>query len=127
LGLVGSLRAEAERRNTLAPDDGPVVRVETCGADEPMPAAVEDVAYGIALEALNNAVRHAGARTCTIRVTGGEALQMAVEDDGCGLPDDVVAGVGLGSMHDQAGEIGGSCVVRPRPGGGTVVAVRLPW
>ncbi|MEA2844662.1 MAG: hypothetical protein QOJ69_2333, partial [Actinomycetota bacterium] len=48
------------------------------------------------------------------------------EDDGAGLAPDHVPGVGLKSMQERAAELGGTCAVEPRPGGGTIVRARLP-
>jgi signal transduction histidine kinase len=42
------------------------------------------------------------------------------------MPDNVVPGVGLGSMHQRAAELGGSCVVRSEPGSGTTVEATIP-
>ena len=36
------------------------------------------------------------------------------------------AGVGLTSMRERAEELGGSCTLQPRPGGGSIVSARLP-
>ena len=56
---------------------------------------------------------------------GGD-LTVEVTDDGTGLPDGPVAGVGLSSMRERAAEMGGSCRVEPATGGGTRVLARLP-
>ena len=93
----------------------------------PLPAAVEVAAYRIAQEALTNVVRHAHARTCTIRVILDDgSLCLEVSDDGRGLPERPGAGLGLQSMRERAEELGGTCLVEPVPGGGTSVRVRLP-
>ena len=92
-----------------------------------LPAAAEVAAYRITAEAMTNVARHAGARHLRVRlarVTGGVAIEVA--DDGRGLPDDLVPGVGLGSMHQRAAELGGTCVVRGEPGTGTTVEATIP-
>ena len=78
-----------------------------------LPAAVEVAAYRIASEALTNAVRHAGARRCDITLTADEALTVEVTDDGRGLPDDPIPGIGLSSMRERAEELGGSFTATP--------------
>jgi signal transduction histidine kinase len=78
------------------------------------------------LEALTNAVRHANARSCSVRLTCGPDLVIEILDDGHGLPEVVRAGVGLASMHDRAAELGGECVVERAPDAGTRVWARLP-
>ena len=92
----------------------------------PLPAAVKVAAYRIAAEALTNVVRHAGARSCRVRLaTGDGALLVEVTDDGTGIPSDAPAGVGLLSLRERAAELGGTEVTCPA-GGGTAVRARLP-
>jgi signal transduction histidine kinase len=93
---------------------------------DPLSAAVEVAAYRIAVEALTNVVRHAQASSCTVKVIRDGDLIIEVSDDGRGLPPEMSRGVGLHSMHERAEELGGSCTIAARPGGGTLVAVRLP-
>ncbi len=90
-------------------------------------AAVEEAAYWILAEAMANVLRHARASRCwvTLRV-GDDALHMTIADDGQGLPARMRPGVGVGSMRERAAEIGGSCEMQPRNGGGTEVVVCLP-
>jgi signal transduction histidine kinase len=90
-----------------------------------LPAAVEVAAYRIAQEALTNVVRHAHARTCTVRLEMGDVLSLEITDDGCGL-NGTQPGVGLSSMRERAEELGGTCVIGPGAHGGTCVLARLP-
>ena len=53
-------------------------------------------------------------------------LEVEIIDDGVGMPEDRVAGVGLSSMHERAEELGGTLAVEPKPEGGTRVLARLP-
>ena len=124
LGLVGALRAEAAQHERGAL----LVAVEAPVELPPLPAAVEVAAYRIAQEALTNVARHAGARSCTIRLAvDNDALVLEVIDDGRGLRADRGRGVGLASMRERAEELGGTCVVEARPGGGTGVRAALPF
>jgi signal transduction histidine kinase len=91
-----------------------------------LPAAVEVAAYRILQEALTNVVRHAGARTCTVSIQVNDTLDLAVRDDGCGVPADCHAGVGLPSMRERAAELGGTCEITSPPGQGTCLRVSLP-
>lgn len=122
-GLVGALRLAADRLDTPG---APRLEVGSDGRLPDLPAAVEVAAYRIGTEAMTNAVRHAGAATCSLRLSGGDDLTVVVEDDGRGLPTEPRPGVGLVSMHERAAELGGECRVEPRPGGGTRVVARLP-
>lgn len=90
-------------------------------------AAVAAAAYGIAGEAVANAVRHAGAEVCDVSVRlAGHSLVLEVSDDGAGLPQPVVPGGGTRSMRAQAHDHGGRLEVLPCAGGGTVVRAVLP-
>ena len=123
VGLVGALRLAADRLGSTGP---PTLVVESEGRLPDLPAAVEVAAYRIGTEAMTNAVRHAGAAVCSLRLVGGSDLTVVVEDDGRGLPAERRAGVGLASMRERAAELGGECRVEARPGGGTRVVARLP-
>lgn len=120
IGLPDAVRAYLERfplpTDADLPDEFPE-----------LPAAVEEAAYWILVEALTNALRHARACRCLARLeVGGDALTVTVTDNGRGLPEPLRPGVGLGSMRERAAEIGGTCEVRSRQEGGTEVVVRLP-
>ncbi|MFI6704963.1 GAF domain-containing sensor histidine kinase [Nonomuraea sp. NPDC050478] len=124
LGLAGALRAHAIRQpaglrvDVQAPHDLPA-----------LPAATEAAAYRIATEALANTRRHAGATRSWLRVEIADGtLRLEISDDGRGIgPEDRdESGVGLASMRERATELGGSCTIEERPGGGTRVRVELP-
>ena len=126
LGLIAAIREQA-RHSAMAPLQVAVQAPESLPA---LPAAVEVAAYRIVQEALTNVVRHAGARTCVVRLacpTQAEAaLHLLIEDDGRGLPADPRAGVGLTSMRERAVELGGTCAITSGSTGGTRVEVVLP-
>jgi signal transduction histidine kinase len=128
LGLVGAIRNLASKAEAAGagPEGSLQVRVAAPEALGPLPAAVEVAALRIVQEALANVVAHARARTCLVRLALLEALCLEIEDDGVGLAAQPLAGVGLRSMAERAAELGGTCQVAARPGGGTRVAVRLP-
>jgi two-component system NarL family sensor kinase len=60
-------------------------------------------------------------------VATGPTLDVEVTDDGRGIGEDVVAGVGLLSMRERAEELGGHCEVRCPAQGGTTVHAWLPF
>jgi signal transduction histidine kinase len=97
----------------------------------PLSAGVEVAAYRITLEALTNVIRHAQAKHCTIRFSvcrneSSDDLQIEIQDDGKGLPEDRRAGVGSRSMRERAEELGGSCSTENGASHGTRVLVGLP-
>ncbi|UWZ51721.1 sensor histidine kinase [Dactylosporangium aurantiacum] len=123
LGLRGALTAH------LAgwPPGGPHVGVDAPQELPVLPAAVEVAAYMIAVEALANARRHAGATAVRLglRLDGGHLL-VTVTDDGraaTAAPGTAIgAGVGMHSMRERAAELGGTLEVVSSPAGTTVTA-----
>jgi signal transduction histidine kinase len=93
------------------------------------PAGVELAVYYCALEALQNAAKHAGPdaqAVVTLARSPGE-LVFEVRDDGCGFEPGVDGdGIGLVSMRDRIGAVGGRLEVRSAPGAGTSVRGTVP-
>jgi signal transduction histidine kinase len=89
-------------------------------------AAVEVAAFRIASEAMTNVARHSGGSWCLVELTLDGSLRLAVSDNGCGGVSPVRKGVGCTSMVERAAELGGSCTITARPGGGLVVRADLP-
>jgi signal transduction histidine kinase len=99
--------------------------------DEPLPAldpALTTAVFRIAQELLTNVARHAGARRVALRLhADGDALQLQVQDDGCGFAAErAAAGLGLAGIRERAALRGGRVDLRSAPGQGTAVAVSLP-
>lgn len=82
----------------------------------------------IAREAVNNAVRHGGARQITIALAARERFAtLAIRDDGTGFgtaPNQ--SGMGLHIMRYRAGMIGGTLRIDRGGRGSTVVSCRFP-
>ena len=119
LGLAGAIAAHIRRLG-----EGTGVRITLdAGQLTDLPAAVEVAAFRIAVEAVNNAVRHAGAHTCQVRLEIDIPGRLLVEirDDGTG-DGPWRGGVGLLAMRERAAELGGILTAGPGPGGGTVRA-----
>ncbi len=122
LGLVGALRQHA-----LAIDTPQLTcDVIACDPFPELPAAAEVAAFRIAQEALTNVVRHSGAHRATVTLGINGALQLEVHDDGTGIPENYMAGVGLTSMRERATELGGTFAVLSSPRSGTTIDVSLP-
>jgi two-component system, NarL family, sensor kinase len=121
LGLVGAVRAHAARLT----DGGVEVTVDAPDDLGELPAAAEVAAFRIVGEAMTNVARHARATRAHVTIAHrGGLLEVCVSDDGVGVRPGAPAGVGLGSMHQRAAELGGSCVVIGGPG--TTVRAVLP-
>jgi two-component system, NarL family, sensor kinase len=123
-GLVGALREYATRIDTG--NGGLKVSIEAPRPLPALPAAVEVAAYRIAMEAINNTIRHAEARRCTVQFDFEDQLELEIADDGRGVPPDSMSGIGMQSMRERAAELGGTLTVGNRAGGGTSVMARLP-
>lgn len=88
-----------------------------------MSAATEVAAFRILTEAVTNALRHADAAGCSVRVAVvDDALTVTIRDNGRGLGPTPPAGMGLASMRERAAELGGRCVVSSDDTGTTVDA-----
>lgn len=91
--------------------------------------AVATRMYRIAQEAVNNAAKHARAKTVTIAVgSDARGIALDVRDDGVGIPDasDRREGMGLEIMAYRAALIGAELRVERAEAGGTLVHCRLP-
>jgi len=88
--------------------------------------AIETIAYFCAAELLANAVKHSGASTITLTVTGqADLLVLRVSDDGHGGAHPA-AGSGLAGLAQRARTVDGRLEVTSPPGGPTRVTVELP-
>ena len=121
-GLTDALR-------DLAAGTGKVFRCACrCRCDPPVLVPDHTVAvhlYRIAQEAVSNAIKHGKARRIEISLTAnGNAVILAVTDNGTGIPRKLPKrkGMGLGIMRYRAEVIGGILLVEPVSGGGTRVA-----
>lgn len=125
LGLVGALQAHAAQLNK--PHS---LQIQITAWPDPLPplsAAVEVAAYRIALEAMTNAARHAGAHNCAVHLQAEDSrLTLSIVDDGRGLEPHGRTGVGFHSMRERAEELGGKLLVDSGNGGGVQVTAVLP-
>jgi signal transduction histidine kinase len=116
-GLEGALDELAQRS---------VLPVKVSVASGRLHEDVEAAVYFVCSEALANAAKHAGATTMSIETEACEGkLTVRIRDDGRGGAD-AAFGSGLRGLADRVEALGGELVVESPPGGGTVVAARLP-
>jgi signal transduction histidine kinase len=126
--LDGGLVAALERETARFDCEQLAVELACPGQLPAVPAAVEVAAFRIAAEALTNVARHADARHCSVQLSVGRDLVLAVTDDGCGpgAASTDMAGVGVASMRERAEELGGTFRLEPAVPRGTQLEVRLP-
>jgi signal transduction histidine kinase len=99
--------------------DGPVDSATAAGVREQLIPALR--------EALSNVVKHAHATQVSISVrTAGDDIVLDVVDNGVGVSAEAHGGRGLANIDERATTLGGRCTIAAAPGGGTVVAWRVP-
>jgi signal transduction histidine kinase len=125
LGLVAALQARLQ-----AVEGRAGLRTEfKTNLEERLPPDVEEGLYRIALEALNNALKHAQARSIKVQLRQDELRRtepvratMEIVDDGVGFDLATACergGMGLSAMEERAAELGGRLTVESAPGSGT--------
>jgi signal transduction histidine kinase len=124
-GLIGALE---QRLETVERRAGIQARVKVDGEPE-LTADVEEELYGIAQEALNNALKHARATEVVLSIRVDEnSIDLEVADDGRGFDPAVVrdaGGLGLIGMQERADKIEGRLAIHSAPGEGTRVCVSV--
>ncbi|WGX98006.1 sensor histidine kinase [Nocardioides sp. L-11A] len=123
--LASALATLAERFTA----DGLVVRAAVAD-DVMLEASVQVAVYQMASEALLNVRRHAQATRCDVvlRQRADGHVVFSVSDDGIGMAEDRVDGIGLRSMRERAQELGGALRVSSgsAAGTGSRIELRLP-
>jgi signal transduction histidine kinase len=100
------------------------VTVDVC--EDRFHPALEATAYFVVAEALTNVVKHARARAAEVTaLREGDALRVAVRDDGVGGAA-VDASSGLLGLDDRVTSLKGSLSVESPPDGGTRVEAVIP-
>jgi signal transduction histidine kinase len=124
-GLEGALQ---QRLDTVERRSGVEVRLSIAQELE-LPAVVEEELFWIAIEALNNALKHANPTTVTVALRMDEqreipCIALEIADDGIGFDPDAKideGGLGLISMQERVEKLGGELNILSAPGEGTQV------
>jgi len=90
---------------------------------------LERAVYFCCVEAVQNAVKHAGpAAMVRVRLAGSKrGVSFTVDDSGLGFdPSRVRRGSGLTNLADRIGVLGGELSIESRPGMGTRVHAQIP-
>jgi two-component system sensor histidine kinase DesK len=106
-------------------DAGMTVRVTQPEGTLPPPA---NTLFGWAIrEAATNAIRHSGARTCTIAVWAeGDVATLDVTDDGVGGRPSSDGGTGLRGLRERFALVGGAVETSSAPGKGFRLVATVP-
>jgi signal transduction histidine kinase len=124
LGLAAALEwqgREVSRRSQIE------VSVESESVPEDLPDEHKIYIYRLVQEALNNAVRHSGARNAKVVVERlAESIVVRVTDDGRGFDPGRSRGMGILGMEERVKRLGGTLRVESQPGKGTTVTAEFP-
>jgi PAS domain S-box-containing protein len=133
-GLIGALQHRletVERRSQVE------AHLQVEGITH-LPVDLEENLYWIIQEALNNALKHAGAPAIWVRLAalppdadgpapgsyGAFTIQAEVCDNGCGFePATTQMGMGFASMQERVDYLGGTLTIHAAPGAGTTIRV----
>ena len=125
LGLVPALEwqgREVSRHSDIE------VEVESENVSDDLPDGYRVCIYRIVQEALNNSVRHSGARNAKVIVRQSpQGITVRVTDDGRGFDVQRVRGLGLIGMEERVKRLGGSLSLVSNPGQGVIVTAELPF
>ena len=127
LGLtacIGSFCREFSQRHKLE------VRFVHRNIQGEIPKDVSLCLFRIIEEALQNVAKHSGAEDAKVELSGHDnRIDLCVSDNGAGFTLESVkgeAGIGLISMRERVGLVGGHLSVESEPSRGTRIHVRIP-
>jgi signal transduction histidine kinase len=125
VGLVGALQ---QRLDAVERRSGIEVQL-SIEDDLELPRNIEEELFRIAMEALNNALKHANPTKVTVTLRKEEkpditCIELTILDDGIGFDPDgqeSEGGLGLVSMQERIQKLGGELTILSEPGKGTEV------
>lgn len=126
LGLTAAIRDDLRRFESR---HGVRARLHVEGGEPALSPLRATQCYRIFQEALTNVGKHAQASEVEVALrSAGDALQLSVHDDGCGIDTGAMrpGSLGLLNMRERARRIGGTLELSGARGGGTRVSVRVP-
>lgn len=124
LGLAAALEwqgREVSRHSEIE------VSVESESIPEDLPDEHKIYIYRLVQEALNNAVRHSGARNAkVVAERAANSILVRITDDGRGFDPGRSRGMGILGMEERVKRLGGTLRVESQAGKGTTVTAELP-
>lgn len=136
LGLLASLQALVSEHNRRAAGETRFA-LDAQGKFDELPAETAAHVYRIVQEGLNNAARHANARSVAVALrsscdaqSGGRQIELAISDDGIGVARtgvrDRLSGVGLIGVRERVYALSGSFTAEQSPAGGFALRISFP-
>lgn len=128
LPAVRSLAATFEDLFDVELTSGPELAAYDDPGDNRLSPDLRLAIYRVIEEALGNTAKHAGATRSWVRLDVIEStLQVTIADDGGGIDTKAIrGGLGLRSMSQHVGAMGGTVHIGNRDGGGVEVLARFP-
>jgi PAS domain S-box-containing protein len=127
LGLVASCRSFLTR---VSDRHNITVRFDSHDIPTTLPGDIALSLYRVLQEAVQNAVKHSGAREFLVSLTReANEIELTVQDSGCGfVPEEAFKGSGLGltSMKERVRLIGGTLSIDSQLRRGTTIRARVP-
>ena len=122
LGQEGLVRTLEQRFEAVERRAGIKATLAYAASDSlELPQAIERELYYLAMEALNNTVKHAQASAVSVLVELSPLqVKLEIADDGCGFePQQPSGGYGLVHMRERVEKLGGRLQISSAPGAGT--------
>ena len=126
-GLADALKDMADQINKTSHIR---VQLQLYGLNGKMDAIIENTLYRALQELLNNAIKHAGAKTFSAQVVkSNEAITVMVEDDGKGFDEKnmlIIPGGGLSNIRSRIENLKGDFFIDSMENRGTIVSIVIP-
>jgi PAS domain S-box-containing protein len=130
LDFLGLATASSSFCQELAEQQGVEIRFTQHAVPQSLSQENALCLFRVLQEALQNAVKHSGARQFLVDLHGlSDGVELTVSDTGCGFnPHSAVAGHGLGliSMQERMSLVNGHISIESQPGHGTTIRARTP-
>jgi signal transduction histidine kinase len=130
LDYLGLVAASADVCRGMSEQQNIDIQFSSHGISDHVPADVAFCVFRVLQEAVNNAVKHAGARHVTVALRdGGDEIRLEVVDDGIGFDPDAAMtspGLGLISMRERLSLVRGDMIIESRPGRGATIRASVP-
>ncbi|MDZ5473946.1 GAF domain-containing sensor histidine kinase [Bacillus sp. 31A1R] len=95
-----------------------------------LPCKAEETLWRIGQEALANCKKHSGELNITLQfISENQKVKMLISDKGCGFNYDEnkeLPSLGLKSMKDRTEALGGTFILKSKPGDGTTIEIHIP-
>jgi signal transduction histidine kinase len=131
LQYLGLTAAAEEFCRELSDQHGVVIDYVSKGISKDLLPEIALCLYRVLQEALQNAMKHSGARRFEVSLIGiADEIRLTVRDSGTGFDPEQVAqkrGLGITSMKERLKLVGGKLSIESRPGFGTGIHAHVKF